>query len=304
MPIVELYSQRRRRELASEDDVFQYEIISPTLRRQLLYILSDALGAFGHYDQQDEYEYFVETLRREFGVTSLTGRTHNYAGQELELFIQSNQDNERALDALELCFRYMAIVAANKSQTHFTRQKYSTAIQDFNARCKQSGLGYAFENGILIRIDSTVLHAEAVKPALAVLSDPEFQNANTEFRNAHEHWRQGKGPEVLVDCLKAFESTMKVIATKKSWTVPDRPTASQLVQVMLDNQLIPAFYQTQMAGLRSVLESGIPTPRNRAGGHGAGAGPATPVPAELVRYVLHLTAATILFLVDAYKSLS
>jgi hypothetical protein len=47
-----------------------------------------------------------------------------------------------------------------------------------------------------------------------------------------------------------------------------------------------------------MLESAVPTVRNRLGGHGQGR-EVVDVPAYLVAYVLHMTAATIVFLAEA-----
>lgn len=66
---------------------------------------------------------------------------------------------------------------------------------------------------------------------------------------------------------------------------------------------IPVYWQTHFNGLRSVLESAISTPRNRQAGHGAGVGPSPDIPDELISYVLHMTAATVLFLAEAEKRL-
>ena len=60
----------------------------------------------------------------------------------------------------------------------------------------------------------------------------------------------------------------------------------------------PSDLQSQFGALRSVLESGVPTIRNRAGGHGAGV-KRREVPRHLASYTLHLTAAAILFLAEA-----
>ena len=73
------------------------------------------------------------------------------------------------------------------------------------------------------------------------------------------------------------------------------PIASDLVKAILEHKLVPDFWQTHFGGLRSMLESGIPTIRNRLGGHGQGAEP-TEVPNDLVAYTLHMTGAAIVLL--------
>jgi hypothetical protein len=141
-----------------------------------------------------------------------------------------------------------------------------------------------------------------VKPALGLLQDPAYAGPNAEFLTAHEHHRHGRQKECLVDCLKAFESTMKVIGARQGWELPDKATASSLIKAMFDNNLVPAYVQSQMSALKSVLESGVPTLRNKAAGHGQGAIP-TEVPDYVAAYALHATAANIVFLVEAERAL-
>ncbi|MDT5270649.1 MAG: hypothetical protein QOH49_2835, partial [Acidobacteriota bacterium] len=106
----------------------------------------------------------------------------------------------------------------------------------------------------------------------------------------------------LNECLKAFESTMKVICHKRGWAYNQNDTAKKLIETCFVNGLVPGYLQSQFTALKSVLESGIPTVRNKLGGHGQGAQPAA-VPSYLASYTLHLTATTILLLVQAEKEL-
>src|SRR5262249_14054178 len=159
-----------------------------------------------------------------------------------------------------------------------------------NFRFKEHGVGFQFVNGNIIRIDSELIHAEIVKPALALLHNKEFAGAQEEFLLAHEHYRHGNNKEALNECLKAFESTMKVICEKRKWDYKPYATSKQLVQVCLDNELIPKFWQTQFNSLQSLFESAMPTGRNRLSGHGQGANP-TDVPPYMVGYMLHMTAS-------------
>jgi hypothetical protein len=157
-------------------------------------------------------------------------------------------------------------------------------------------------SGELVRLDSELLHAEAVKPALSLLREKRYHGANEEFLRAHEHYRHGRNEEALADCLKAFESVMKVICAKRGWPHAETDTAKKLIEVCFDNGLVPAYLQSEFTALRVSLESGIPTVRNRQGGHGRGTQPRN-VPDHLAGYLLHLTATSILFLVEAEKAL-
>ena len=59
---------------------------------------------------------------------------------------------------------------------------------------------------------------------------------------------------------------------------------------------------SHFSGLRSVLESGLPTVRNKQGGHGQGENPVV-IPSYLAAYALHLAASNIVMLLEAHKAL-
>ena len=165
-------------------------------------------------------------------------------------------------------------------------------------------MGYQFTDGKLLRVDSQFVHTEAVIPALAVLCEKHFAGAQEEFLSAFEHYRHGKKEEALIDACKSFESTMKAICDKRAWTYDkNKASASDLVNICLTKGLIPPFWQGHFAALRTVLQSGIPTARNRQAGHGSGTQARPEPPDELVGYVLHMTASTILFLSESEKRL-
>ena len=95
---------------------------------------------------------------------------------------------------------------------------------------------------------------------------------------------------------------MKSICDKRGWGYAGNATAKNLIQACLDNGLIPAFWQQNFTSLRSLLESSVPTGRNKLGGHGQGAS-TTSVPDHLVAYMLHMTASALVFLGDAEATL-
>lgn len=175
------------------------------------------------------------------------------------------------------------------------------AITELNIRFREHGVGYQFETGQINRVDSQLLHAEVVKPALALLADKKFRAANEEFLSAHAHYRHGRYCECLNEALKAFESTMKIICAKRSWSYDQKDTAKTLIDHMLKNGLIPAHLTSHFTGLRTTLESGLPTTRNRLSGHGRGVADHD-VPDYIASYALHLTATNILLLVEADKA--
>src|ERR1019366_1526163 len=94
-------------------------------------------------------------------------------------------------------------------QSRVSQAAFDSAVTELNARFREHGIGYQYESGEIIRVDSQLIHSEVVKPALTLLTAPEYEGANAEFLKAFEHYRKGDTKECLNECLKAFESTMK-----------------------------------------------------------------------------------------------
>ena len=55
------------------------------------------------------------------------------------------------------------------------------------------------------------MHKQVTVPLLNLTHHKKFKGANEEYLKAHEHYRNGRNKECLTDCLKAFESAMKII---------------------------------------------------------------------------------------------
>jgi hypothetical protein len=104
-----------------------------------------------------------------------------------------------------------------------------------------------------------------------------------------------------VEALKAFESTMKAICDARRWKY-ERNTAKDLIAVVLKEGLIPEYLQTEIAGLRNLLEASVPTVRNKTSGHGQGSTP-KPMPPHLAAYALHSAASNIVLLIQAHEAL-
>ena len=75
-------------------------------------------------------------------------------------------------------------------------------------------------------------------------------------------------------------------------------TAKRLIDTCVENGLFPNYLQSQISSLRSLLESGTPTLRNKISAHGQG-GDTQESEDSYARYALNLTATSILFLVES-----
>lgn len=316
MAIFDLFSKRQKALRGDVPDVYTYENLPNALRVQIIHIWSDALGNANDYfnsygcgpNIKAAYKFIVDTLCREYGMftlpTAVEYEERMYLNELANYFLQVD-DVERQLDIVELSFKYIDRVTRKYGylEKQNASESVDESIHELNDRFKEHGIGFHYVDGEIIRIDSELIHSEAVKPALRLLNEKSYQGAQQEFLSAYEHYRHGKNKEALNDCLKSFESIMKAICDRRKWVYPANATSKALIQVCFDNELVPLFWQQQLTALRSMLESSIPTGRNKLSGHGQGTS-LTTVPDYLVAYMLHMTASTLVFLTTAEKNLA
>ncbi len=229
MTIFDLFSKRQKRLRGEVPDVYTYDSIPNRLRVQIVHIWRDSIGNENEYYDENKgvkrgYKFIVETLCREYGVFRLTDREYgdrygsrSYIRELFEFFLQE-EDAEKTLDVIELSFRVIDRLTRKFEYRGFHRytEIADNSISELNSRFKEHGIGYQYEDGEIMRVDSQLLHNEAVKPALRLLSGKDYDGAQQEFLSAYEHYRQGKHKEALNDALKSFESTMKAICDKRS----------------------------------------------------------------------------------------
>lgn len=301
MPIFNLFSKRQRRARGEFPDVYVYDELPQPLRVQIVHIIRDAFGVdhYGSDHSDNAYQFVSDALCREYGIFELTKHARSAQESVFNFFLQE-KSLERALDVVETCFKVIELVAEDYRFRGGTDRNLEAkeAIDELNERLKEHGIGYRFESGEVLRVDSEFLHSEVVKPVLGLLRGNEFKGANEEFLSAHEHYRHGRNKDALVHALKAFESTMKTICKKRGWPYEEAATAKALTNICISEGLLPSYLEAQFGALRSVLESGVPTIRNKQGAHGQGAN-LIEVPDFLARYALNLTASNVLFLVEA-----
>lgn len=309
MAVFDLYSKRRKRAKGEVIDVYRYDAVPMPLRVQLIHIFDGVIGNVEEYHDtykgaRGAYKLIVDILRREYGVFNLLNANNSREDyySELKHFILNEKDVDRVLDAVELGARVIDIVTRDHGYRDSSNynERADDALEEINARMKEHGVGYAVHNREVVRIDSQLLHSEVVKPALQLLNAAGYEGVQEEYLAAHEHYRHGRTKEALNDALKAFESIMKVICQNRGWSI-GRGTAGDLIKSCFENNLVPEFWQSHFTALRAMLESGVPTVRNKLGGHGQGAVP-TVVPAEIVAYALHMTGAAIVLLAERDKA--
>lgn len=308
MAVFDLFSKAERRAKGDVPDVWVYDSLPEPFRVQVVHIWREVFGptvmeGYGiTCPVKSAFRSIGKILCKEYGLFQLT-RDSDDAFTDVANFFLGCRDVARCLDVIQLTFAWIDTGVRERGHEYYRSELGpDEAIEELNARFREHGIGYSYERRRIIRIDSQLVHAEVVKPALHFLSEPFLAGANEEFLNAHQHYRAGRNKECVADSLKAFESTMKAICDRRKWTYSPNDTAKPLIDVLFKQKLIPDYLQSEFAALRTVLESGVPTLRNRTSGHGQGAIPVE-LPAFLASYVLHLTGSTILFLCEANKNL-
>lgn len=275
-------------------------------------IWRDALGPFvendlyGFVAGPNSNDFWIEVhdaLAREKGVFALAPSGNPF--ERCATYLLDASEIDDILDLIEVTFRLVHGLGAldelrwkSQASQRDLRQRPRDAIEELNVRLREAGVGYQFETDQIIRVDSQYVHAEAVKPALILLSDERFRGAHEEFLHAHQLYSTAglnedkKRENAITDALKALESTLKVICDLMKWSYPSNARAAALIKVVIEGGLIPSFLQSSLEGLATL--------RNNIGAHGQG-GQTRSVPPHLAAYALHLAASNIVMLIEAFK---
>jgi hypothetical protein len=308
MAITNIYSKRKARLEGKTPDVFVYDKMPKELRVQLVYVLrvlnqkfTNEMWGKVHDDLAEEYGMEILGKLTSMQSRNTNERTWNFF-DVLSQFVITVDNVDRVLDVVEYSFCVLKLFKDKSFPILALYNGTSELVGAINTRFLEHGVGYRFENGRMLRVDSQWIHKEGVIPALSLLQDSLFKGANDEFLSAHEHYRHGRHEECLIAGCKAFESTMKAICRKRGWAFDENAPAKKLIHVCLSNGLFPPFMEEHLNALVKTLESGVPTPRNKLAGHGQGT-EIRDVPQHYASYCLHLTASNILFLAKCDEEL-
>ena len=304
--IFEVFSKRRKKELGIVSDVYIYDSIPVKLRNQIMHIWEYSI-ALDH----TAWGYIHDTMVRELGLVNLIDNYYSYKKDACISFLLNHDNVEEVIDIIEVSFVVLdEYVRKNDPwDTKYNRkQEVDDAIDELNHRFKENSFGYEYVNKQIVRIDSELTHNEIVKPSIKVLHEYEFEGANDEFMEAHRLYRQGDYKGAIHNAQKSFESVMKTICERKGYEYnKEKDTASTLIKILVEKDFIPKSLSNHFDGLRSCingiktsLEAGLPTLRNRTAGHGQGE-EIVGVPEYLAVYAINLVATNIVLLADIYS---
>lgn len=305
---------KERKRLAARDgepEIYAYDQAPDHMRHQICLALGEGIGhcylASHPFSPQpnanDIWEEIDRICRKELFSYLHQTQERNLARKFLS-YIMTTKDIEDFLSAVEIGCIGLQIVKDEYGGTEEggAKLKGIEAIQEINGRFEQHSIGYQFENGSIIRVDSKLVHAEVIKPALMLLTNSIFTQANEDFMTAHRHYRYGEFKDLVTSANRAFESMLKAMCDAEKWQYAKGDRAAELVTKVRNGGLFTHDFDKSFDAYIAMLKTGLPAVRNDAGGHGAGLA-AEAVTAEIARFAINLTATNVLFLGETYQAM-
>ncbi|MXX63243.1 MAG: hypothetical protein F4112_10170 [Holophagales bacterium] len=305
MAALKLFSYRKRVAEGNVPDVYVYDELPEQLRVQVVHIWKDAIGPFRELRRYESeplanpvWEEIHNSVAREHGLFGLADHGNPFERCVEYLLGHSSVDDK--LDLIEFSFFFIDRVIRQRQRHDGSdgAKMADMAIAELNERFRRAGVGYQFESGKILRVDSELIHTEVVVPALRYLNRRGFEGPREEFLAAHAHYRSGQTKEAVTLANNAFESTLKVICGQRRWRYPPGARAAELLKVVRNKGLLPRYLDNSFDQLAATLKSGLPKVRGEEGAHGQGTTPRK-TPDHVAAYALHLAAAKIQFLAEA-----
>lgn len=218
--------------------------------------------------------------------------------ENLRTFL-NNCEDECYLDFIELTFKTSAILLDEIDKEGFVRDVNIFFAKDnlpyfltpYVVSTSPADMVQVEQHPQIILSENTVLHNTAREPVLTLLTDPELREANREFLDALEDYREDKYEDCIAKCGSSFESVMKIICDRRGWSYRQTDTAATLLNTILPHTGLNSFFEQPIMLIATI--------RNRlSSAHGAGAQERS-VDQHIAHYTINATASAILLLIDA-----
>jgi hypothetical protein len=122
----------------------------------------------------------------------------------------------------------------------------------------------------------------------------EFNDPLEEFQKALDHYMRKEYKDTIQEANNSFESTMKSVLAKLSYSYDQNDVASKLIDKLCENGVIYPHTKSFFLGL--------PTIRNNQSGHGHGIDPKV-INQNYAELALNLAGTFIVFLITRYQEL-
>lgn len=282
----DVYSIRETEDIS---DIFKYDSPSEEFKNRIFYLMKDEIKI-------TELVKLYKDITFHYGIKRTIDETYlerpeiyqdNFV-KGFQYLINNQNDINFYLDLIEL---FLVKYNGNKQ----------TILKSINKILLLDSLGYQIDEikNQIIRIDSSHIYQDIIKPTLLLLNNDKFKNIDDEYRKAFEELKNGNYETVLNEANKAFESTMKIICDLKGYRQPKKHSATTLIAHLRQNDFITNFQDEKFNGLAKTLES-ISITRNNQAGHGQGSQTRN-LSVIFAEYALRVTASNILLLLGIYN---
>jgi hypothetical protein len=270
-------------------------LVPRRVRMQVVLLLTRKFDDVGVEYRNEFFEDVWWHLSERLGTT-LPGLDDKNLMMGVFAVINKHPNPDVVLSAIELICRRTQGRLDRAPET----SESNDVIDEINDYLRRSSVGYVFNPTAseIVRIESQHLNETLVAPTFLLLQQPDLAGADHEYKKAHGHLRAGLTKEATNEALKAVESAMKTICTRRSIDYSSARGTKDLLRLLIDNGVAPASLDSYLTGLRSALESGLPTLRNKRAGHGQGP-EIQDMTMNEASLAVNLAGATLLFLVRA-----
>ena len=154
MAILNFFSYRKRIEEAGTPDVYSYDNLPHQLRVQVIHIWNDAVG--DHWANRIGWQFIHDAVSREHGLLVLADGMD--ASERCQRFLLDSEPVSTALDIVEASCLYFGKIARSFNEYERSdrgiRVTADTALEELNERFRRAGVGYRYEAGQVVRVDS------------------------------------------------------------------------------------------------------------------------------------------------------
>lgn len=305
-----IYSKRMRK--TDEVDPYVYDFEGQKIIESFVMFLSKYFDGYV-FVTQSLFD-FCET-KREY-ISDYTKQILENGWQyQREIFIAdirtlfNDFETDDILDFLDICVSNSKIMFDSRKSNsridiiirpYLPENQQNTFINQMNEIFEHNNLGYYVINKVIETKESDYLHQEVICKSLTLLTSEDFKGPIEEFETAIRNYTKKEYESAIINSCKAFESTMKAILDKQHVEYEcDKVNAKDLIRILKDQKIFDAFLDCNIANIRSLLESGLPTVRNKKAGHGDGID-VDEVDRSYASLALNLAGSYIVFLIDRY----
>ncbi len=305
--ILSAFSNRMRGKGVKNKEIF----ISKQTRNRVLMILKKCFDTV----HNSSFESFLSEIHQSFqfklGTLCLSSTSLNQLNELLNFIITCQ--GEDFLDFLEYVFR-------TEQVKRFRGDVQNKLVNDINYIFEKDEVPFRMTNYIeewveesgeqdsrfsnppatfrinviarpqVINKDDDFTYSEIVAPALDLLKDSRFSNANKEFLEALEHYKNKRYKESITSCCNSLESVIKVIGNIKRWEYEPKALVPLIKAIVITGAKFPSWYEDVLK------QAGVI--RNKIGSsHGRGDENIIATKSE-ARYQINIVASEIIFLIE------